>query len=147
MTIRVKTLILAAACTASLGCRAARYSPAGFQLPADGNIERGKQTFVAMGCHSCHDVIGAGLVRTDTGPATPVGLGGDVVHRFSDGYLVTSMINPDHEVSWQVKAQTMPNVSRMPSYADRMNVRQMIDVVAFLQANYRERQIPPTYTP
>ncbi len=148
MTIKAKMLIVAAVCAAGLGCRAARYSPTAFQLPADGNAERGKQTFVALGCHSCHDVMGAGLVRTDTGPATPIVLGGDVVHRFSDGYLVTSMINPNHEMAWQAKAQNMAGApSRMPSYADKMSVRQMVDVVAFLQANYRERQVPPTYTP
>jgi hypothetical protein len=33
----------------------------------------------------------------------------------------------------------------MPHYADRMTARQLIDVVAFLQAQYTVRQNMPTY--
>ncbi len=148
MTRSLQLLITAAALTAALGCQSTRYSAAGFQLPADGSVERGKQAFVTLGCHGCHDVTGAGLVRTVAPAATPVVLGGDVVHRFSDGYLVTSMIYPNRELAaaYPKAAITAKGVSRMPSFADQMTVRQMIDTVAFLQANYQERTTPP-YTP
>jgi len=148
MTHKGTCVLLAAALAVGAGCRSAKFSPAGFQLPADGNVEKGKQAFVALGCPSCHQLNGTELDRNGAQSASPVMLGGDVVHRFSDGYLVTSMIHPNHQLAAYPNAQITDNgVSRMPSYADRMTVRQMIDIVAFLQANYQERTTPPSYTP
>jgi mono/diheme cytochrome c family protein len=35
--------------------------------------------------------------------------------------------------------------SRMPHYAERMTVRQMTDIVAFLQSRYVVPRLPPGY--
>jgi len=54
------------------------------------------------------------------------------------------MIDPNHELAPQPKAQiTTAGYTRMPPYADLMTVRQMVDIVAYLQAQYKVR--PPEY--
>jgi L-cysteine S-thiosulfotransferase len=138
-----KALVVATLLSVGAGCSPGRYSSAGFRLPADGNPERGKQAFVQLGCHSCHEVSGSDLPKPSVQPPVPVALGGEVVQRLSDAYLVTSMINPSYELAPYPKEQiTSGGVSRMPNYADKMSVRQMVDVVAFLQSKYVVRQMP-----
>jgi mono/diheme cytochrome c family protein len=48
------------------------------------------------------------------------------------------MIHPSYELAPYPKAEIANGgQSRMPSYADTMTIRQMTDIVAFLQAHYR----------
>ena len=44
-----------------VACESGRHSPAGFRLPADGSVERGKAAFVTLECHHCHEVQGVEL--------------------------------------------------------------------------------------
>ncbi len=101
-------------------------------------MERGRQAFVALGCAGCHAVPGETLPSPLVKPGAPVVLGGVVNKRLSDGYLVTAIINPNHHPNHQV--------SRMPSYTDHLTVRQMVDIVAFLQAHYDVRPAIPEYS-
>lgn len=141
-----KVFVVATLLSVGAACNSGRYSSAGFQLPADGNPERGRQAFVNLGCNSCHGVSGVDLPSPTAQPPVPVTLGGEVDKRLSDAYLVTSMIYPAYELAPYPKDQiTSGGVSRMPNYADTMTVRQMVDVVAFLQSNYVVRQPPPNY--
>jgi hypothetical protein len=76
----------------------------------------------------------------------PVELGGEVDRKLSDGYLVTSMIHPSCAFAPLPREKiTAGGISRMPAYADKMTVRQMIDIVAFLQSSYTIRQRAPSY--
>jgi mono/diheme cytochrome c family protein len=136
-------LILLAASWACSGSHSAR----GFRLPEDGDAERGKLAFLAHGCNSCHEVKGASLPAPTVQPPVPVTLGGPVYEELSDGYLVTSVINPGYRLARYPKAQiTAGGASRMPEYAGRMTVRQLADIVAFLRANYVVRKLPSRYT-
>ncbi|MBZ5623446.1 MAG: hypothetical protein LAQ69_32695 [Acidobacteriia bacterium] len=100
-----------------------------------------------LGCHSCHEVSGLDLPRPTVQPLVPVVLGGEVDKKLSDAYLLTAMINPSYQLAPYPKDQiTSGGVSRMPSYSDRLTVRQAIDVVAFLQSRYVVRQTLPAYT-
>ena len=131
---------------AAAGCQSGRYSTEGFSLAADGNPERGRNAFIALECYQCHDVAGVNLPKPAVPQPTMVVLGGEVDKRLSDAYLTTSMINPSHALAPYPKDRiTAGGVSRMPSYADRMTARQITDVVAFLQANYRLRNPGPGY--
>jgi len=80
-------------------------------------------------------------------PPVPVVLGGEVDSKLSDAYFVTSLIAPSHQIALHRKEQeeqlTTGGVSRMPSYADRISVRQMVDLVAFVQSRYSERTLLP----
>ena len=141
----VKSLLLVAALAAA-GCESGRHSASGFRLPPDGDIERGKVAFVALGCAACHEVSGGDMPRPTVQPPVPVVLGGVLDHEMSDGRLVTSIIYPTFRLAHYPKSQLVNGgQSRMPPYADQITVRQLTDIVAFLQSRYGVRRIPTKY--
>lgn len=149
MAYRWRLPALAMLLAASVACGSGRHSSSAFRLPPDGDAEKGKAAFVALGCHSCHEVSGVDLPRPTVKPAVPVVLGGTVDARLSDAYLVTSIIYPSCELAPYPKDQiTDHGQSRMPAYADQMTLRQLTDVVAFLQSRYflARRDITPPLT-
>ena len=67
-------------------------------------------------------------------------------YEMSDGYLVTSIINPSHQLAHYPASQiTQGGKSRMPYYAEQITVRQLTDMVAFLQSRYGVRRLPTQY--
>jgi len=120
-----------------LGCNSPR-SGAGFRLPA-GDAEKGQAAFVELKCHQCHKVEGLDLPAPTVEPPVPVVLGGEVPHIKTDGDLMTSIVNPSHRIILGHRADLIEKdgASRMPDYGQIMTVRQMIDLVAFLQARYK----------
>jgi mono/diheme cytochrome c family protein len=128
-------------------CSSGRHSSAGFRLPNGGDVEKGKAAFVALQCYTCHEVQGVDLPKPTVQPPVPVTLGGEVTEVVTDGYLVTSIINPSYELApYPKELITVNGKSRMPDYADRVTARQVTDVVAFLQSRYTVRRIPNKYT-
>jgi sulfur-oxidizing protein SoxX len=126
---------------AAAACNSGRHSSAGFRLPADGDPTRGKAVFVELKCHTCHQVHGVDLPRPTVQPPIPVVLGGEVPGEVADGYLVTSIIYPSYTLAHYPKHLiTSADQSRMPSYSDSVTVRQLTDVVAFLQSRYTVRR-------
>ncbi len=124
-------------------CGAARKSPSGFHLP-DGNIERGKAAFLALKCDSCHRVAGVDLPAPTVKPAVPVVLGGRVPYVKTDGELVSSIIDPSYVIAGYPPEQVQTGGrSRMRDYGDVMTVRQLADIVEFLQSRYVVER--PTY--
>lgn len=141
-----RALVLAALLGAGVACDSGRHSAAGFRLPGDGNPERGRQAFSDLGCPTCHRVVALDLPSPTVQPPVPVVLGGEVDRKLSDAYFVTSLISPSHQLALYPKEQIATHgVSRMPNYTDKMSVRQMVDLVAFLQSRYIERPTLPTY--
>jgi len=122
---------VAAVLIAAPACDTGRHSPAGFRLPPDGSIERGKAAFVELGCNQCHDVTGVALPKAQTRPQAPVVLGGEVTREPTDGRLVRSVIWP--------APQTREGFT-MPHYEEKMTVRQLTDIVAFIQSRYTVRR-------
>jgi mono/diheme cytochrome c family protein len=121
-----------------LGCDRGPKSSAGFRLP-NGDPKRGEAVFVQMKCFTCHKVDGVTTLPAPTAsPAVPVDLGGRVPYAKTDGELVTSIINPSHKIAPALRSEQVMSgdQSRMPDYGDLMTVRQMIDLVAFLQSRY-----------
>lgn len=132
------TLLIAGLAAAALACDASPHSGAGFRLPG-GDVERGKQAFVDMQCHACHRVAGVeGLPEPVASPPVPVELGGEVPHVKTDGELFTSIVNPSHKIAPGFKESNVRigDASRMVDYSDVMTVRQMVDLVTFLQSRY-----------
>ena len=130
----------------TLSCQSGRHSSAGFRLPDDGDIDRGKVAFVAHNCHSCHQVSGVDLPRPAVPPEAPLVLGGITTRTLTDGYLVASIINPSHELAPFPKEKITKNgKSRMPAYTDTLTVRQLTDLVAFLQSRYEFRRAAARY--
>jgi hypothetical protein len=130
-------LAVAVPAVSLLACNNPR-SGAGFRLPA-GDAERGKAAFVDLKCHECHRVAGVDLPAPTVEPSVPVVLGGEVPHVKTDGELFSSIVNPSHKIAPGYRAELVERdgKSRMPDFSDVMTVRQMIDLVAFLQARYK----------
>ena len=116
------------------------HAPRGFALP-EGDARRGQQAFVDLKCHTCHEVAGLEdeLPRPVATPVTDVKLGGLAMREPTDGELVTSIINPPHELypgSDEEERITSGGESRMANYNEVITAQQLIDLVAFLHERY-----------
>lgn len=127
------------------GCSGDPHSSAGFRLASNGDVARGKQVFLELQCVECHQVAGVNLAVPTAQNRVPVLLGGEVDRQMVDGYLVTSIINPSFVVARRYPAdpKTTQGISPMPHY-EELTVRQLTDLVAFLQSHYRVRKPPQT---
>ena len=117
------------------GCFNARHSPSGFRLPP-GDAAAGQKAFVDLQCHTCHTVAGV-ETPAPTSP-TPVALGGRKPLPPTDGDLTTDIILPSsHFASGYPAEQVQEGArSKMPDYTTKMTVRQLADLVAFMQSHY-----------
>jgi L-cysteine S-thiosulfotransferase len=119
-------------------------SGAGFRLP-DGDVQRGKAVFMELKCTMCHTVAGTEIPvpSKDYAYVRVVVLGGEVRQVKTYGALVTSIINPSHSLAlgYPKELITKDNQSAMSNFNDTMTVRQLIDLVAFLQSRYEF--VPP----
>jgi hypothetical protein len=129
--------VAAIALMCAAGACADARSPAGLALPT-GDPEAGRQVFLDLRCCSCHRVAGLDLPSPVASPEVPVVLGGRVASPVADGALITAIVNPSHGVS----ARHQPDLvkvgqrSRMGDFSGTMTVRQLVDLVAFLRAQY-----------
>ena len=128
---------------AAVGCDSGPHSAAGFRLPQFGNADRGKSAFVTHQCYNCHAVDGVDLPPASLVPRA-VQLGGEITQQITDGYLVTSIINPSHMVAGYAKSSAgVPGSDlRMPDYGENLTVRELTDIVAFLHGHYRVQRAP-----
>jgi mono/diheme cytochrome c family protein len=134
---------VAAVVLTTAGCQSGPHSAAGFRLPTSGDAERGKTAFVAHQCYNCHAVDGVNLPPAAL-MAKAVALGGELPRQITDGYLVTSIINPSHVVAGYARsdAAVPGSTARMPDFADDLTVRELTDIVAFLQTRYSVQRAP-----
>ena len=111
---------------------------AGFTLP-EGDAERGKETFMDLGCNYCHTVSGVEGLRDDiVQPERTVVLGGEKLRVYTYGELVTSIINPSHKISQPELGNVVDREgnSEMVNYNDIMTITEMTDLVTFLEQHY-----------
>ena len=145
----MKTIVSWAAAVlvlAGSSCSSGRHSPVGFRLPESGEVGRGRTAFSELGCHKCHKVVGDDFPAPTADPPVPVALGGTVHEVRTDGYLVTSIINPSHKLAGYPKDQvSTEGQSRMPDTTADMTVRQLVDLVAYLQSRYEVVPPPQMY--
>lgn len=112
----------------------------GFHLP-EGDVEAGKVAFSELKCTQCHSVAGVEFAEIETGAGQVIG--GEVRKIKTYGELVTSVINPKHQVaeSYAEKQNPAPGqkpTTPMPTFNSVMTVKQMCDIVTFLHSRYRE---------
>ena len=118
-----------------------------FTLP-EGDAERGKSTFMDLGCGFCHTVKGVeGLRASVTAPQRTIVLGGEKSRTYTYGELVTSIINPSHKISQPELSDVVDEDgnSQMVNYNDIMTVTEMTDLVTFLEQHYSLKSYEPTY--
>ena len=127
----------------SLACTPSQKSASGFRLP-DGDVERGNAAFVALKFHDCHQVAGVDL--PDSKAPSPVVLGGIVNYPRTDGQLVGLIIDPSRRAGprYGRDAIEIQTLSHMAETSAGMTLKQLVDVVAFLQSSYDVR---PTVGP
>jgi mono/diheme cytochrome c family protein len=118
------------------------YTPI-FGFPIEqGNIEAGKQAFIDHQCHQCHSIAGVTLPPLAGASGVLLELGGETTSVKSYAEIMTSIINPNHAISEKYRQQLLLNAqlpleSPMPTpHIDTMTVRQLIDLVAFLDSRY-----------
>lgn len=115
-----------------------------FGFPADqGDSVAGRQAFIDHRCHQCHSIADERMPPLAGADRPMLEIGGptSVVRSYAD--LTTSIINPGHAISERYRDQQLlkteiPVESPMPMpNLDTMTVRQLIDIVAFLDSKYR----------
>ena len=126
------------------GCSPDPTSAIGFKLP-DGDATEGRAVFLYMQCNQCHTVDGLKLPAVPDAAPPYVELGGRVTHVKTYGQLVTSIINPSHELASGYAADlvSVNGESNMYIYNRHMTVQELIDLVAFLQSHYDV--VPPQF--
>ena len=116
----------------------------GFALP-EGDAESGKRVFVEIRCNDCHSVsdieyseseVPVEYMGKQTVGKIHVKLGGKTTKYRTQGELVTSIINPSHEISLSYARNQTTTRSPMRNYNGVLTVQNLIDLVAFLQEEY-----------
>jgi cytochrome c2 len=142
----MRRIVATVACAIGLQACAAQLGT-GFHLP-EGDAARGREAFIALHCQSCH------FVEDEEPPlsgpqAGSVALGGDTARVRTYGDLVTSIVNPSHEVAREYIANERNRNPASPMAAAYLNdvvtVQELVDIVAFLQDAYNV--VPPPIRP
>ena len=116
---------------------ATMMSEKGFRLP-DGDAQAGREAFLYMQCNQCHTIKGEELPAIPGQEPPYVELGGTVTKVKTYGELVTSIINPSHKLAQGYEAVVVSEdgESNMYVYNDHMTVKELTDIVMFLQPHY-----------
>lgn len=113
----------------------------GFVLP-EGDVALGKQTFANLYCNDCHSISDIAWSGSEAAGNIHIKLGGDVTSLKTYGELLTSIINPSHKISKKYQREqdvTLPGgQSKMElyNYNEVMTVKELVDLVTFLQSEY-----------
>lgn len=116
----------------------------GFVLP-EGDIEQGQQVFIDFNCHGCHRIPGVAVPEPEFEPPFILEIGGEVYRVKNYGELLTAIVNPDHIISPKYvmmleEADRDVVISPMPYFGEEMTIAELIDLVAFLHAQYIKLQ-------
>lgn len=118
----------------------------GFALP-EGDIQEGIAVYNEFSCYECHS--SSEIPWKGGNDSLKVPLGGEQYAEKSYGDLVTSVINPSHKIAraYKQKTATDDGLSKMVNYNEVMTVQELIDLVAFLQSEYKIKAPPTNYYP
>lgn len=108
--------------------------PSGFGLP-DGSAEAGRAAFRSLGCAACHTVgHDPGMSGIQTKQPAPVLTFGPETNRAD---VAQSIISPSHTIAYGFGQGDPEDVqkSAMLDLTDRMTVRELIDIVAYLRSD------------
>ena len=107
-----------------------------------GNMEHGKEAFARLNCIQCHTISGVEVPEPEGKRRFDLKLGEEMrfVKRYED--IVVAISNPRHVVTERYRAILTDAEARgeiepfMPDFSDDMSVRQLMDIVAFLDDVY-----------
>jgi len=123
-------ILLCLACTPST-VETPDYAATMLMLP-EGQPEAGREAFISLGCAACHAVAWDRELPApaSTVPAPELGLD---VAKLGPGGLATSVVAPSHQVAERYRTPTGGKRSPMTDYSGIMTVRQLADIVAYLE--------------
>ena len=98
----------------------------------DGDPEAGRTAFTQMQCYACHGVIGDDFPEPHATPPLPDPLGPDLA-AMSRGEIAEAIIAPYHPIPDDLEAVRRGEVPQMGDYSEAMTVRQLIDIVGYLE--------------
>ena len=141
---RLGFLLLVASLFVLSACTVESPPVKGFILP-DGDVAQGEQVFIKYNCHGCHTIPDVDLPQNEFEPPFTLEIGGAVYRVKGYGELLTAVISPDHVISKDYikeleETDRQVAISPMPYYGDIMTIAEMIDLVAFLHAQYSKLQ-------
>jgi sulfur-oxidizing protein SoxX len=129
-----------------LGCNPVPEAPKGFSLP-QGNALAGEKVFLKYQCLACHSLEPFDYETVNRELEPPVMLGGTLtrVKTYSD--LVTSIINPSHQIPshYPLSSTESGGVSKMIVFNNVMTVNELVNLVKFLQIKYKVKPHEYTY--
>jgi len=128
---------------AAMACAAHRPTPVSTVAWPEGDPEAGKEAFIRAGCAACHLVRGVdGMPEPTANPPVPVVFGEPKPSRPTVDRLVESIANPDVHIAERHTGERVRigDRSRMSDFTRVLTVRELIDIVAFLQAVHDEAQ-------
>lgn len=152
MSMKVKGYLLTVTVLSAAilgGCKSYPDYSNDFRFPISaGNVDRGQEAFVELGCNQCHVIDGVQLPAFAGPSPVTVRLGGEIMFAKTYGDLATSIINPDHVISdrylEQLPRQERRSTTSSPMFMNPdMKVTELIDIVAFLNSRY---SLLPGYT-
>lgn len=129
------------------GCNKGPDSPKGFSLPK-GDAEKGELVFKEYQCLACHNLEGYDEPMLTKIFKDPIELGGTSAKVKTYAQLVTSIINPSHELA--PRSTVLESVvdengqSKMMVFNDVMTVTELVNLVSFLQPKYKVKPIQYT---
>jgi mono/diheme cytochrome c family protein len=101
-----------------------------FAMPK-GDVAHGRELFAKFECYKCHDVSGESFPKATDGENVGPELAEESAQHPA-AFLAESILNPNAVID-EPKFRAPDGSSRMPSFNDSMTVRELIDLVAFLQ--------------
>ena len=104
-----------------------------FTWPEGGDPVRGREVFVKLECHSCHEVRGERFpAPSREGKVGPELSRMGPLHEAE--YFAEAIINPSAVVEKGKAYEAPDGSSKMPSYNDSLTVQEVVDLVAFLRS-------------
>lgn len=141
---RVKRLALAAGLAATVSACAPNTALL-VRFPL-GNVQRGREAFVALECNACHRVGGIEMAARADAPPLEIALGGHTPRIETYGDIITAIVNPSHRLARSYRDEAgRERLSPMAAefLNDVMTTQQLVDVAAFLHTEYDYVPPPP----
>ena len=100
----------------------------------EGDPEAGRQAFTRLKCSSCHwaanDIKVPDPITVKTGPML-----GPKQAAYAPGWIANSIVSPSHTIARNSNGQEEGGkLSRMPDFTQTMTVRELMDLVAYVQS-------------
>ncbi len=130
-----------AACSVGWANRDDEMEPAEYFFIPKGDPQSGRKAFEELKCTACHqtaDQAGKNMpIAAKRGPVL-----GPQQAAYPTGWIANSVVSPSHTIALNSDGQADEgHLSRMGDFSEIMTVRQMIDLVAYIQS-LREEDTP-----